>query len=252
MDFSVRRYDIAGADTVFVNIADDGSLESAVLLSRRAPDPSDTVDLREGFGAVAKYMDPLKAFSSFSVEYLSSMEGERVIFFEDDYFGSQCRYYLNSSDVNGIFVVFENGETMTVSQALEERRTTVEELVARGLYNVSMVPIDNPLEGDFVVLHHLYLFSLNGEAFYPSTSFMYVVGNDLSVYYDIDELIQILKWYGYDAEAENLRSSIDPADRITIAGREYALDTVLTEAGIVSDVGWALSSHTPVNFSIKG
>ena len=140
---------------------------------------------------------------------------------------------------------------MPITQALQERRITVENLVAAGLFNVTMIPIDNPLGGEFVALHHLYTFSLNSEAFYPSKSFMYVVFNGgFAVYFNIDELIQILDWYGYETEAEELSQAVDPEDIMTIAAGNYVRDEVLLEAGIASVVGWALSSHTPVSFVV--
>jgi hypothetical protein len=127
-----------------------------------------------------------------------------------------------------------------------------EDVSANG-FSISRIPIDNPLCGEFTALHHLYTFSLNGETFFPSKSFMYVVGTGgLLVYYDIDELAQFFEWYGYDAEAEKLRQSISPTDIVTVARGNYISDAALAKAGIESDVGWLLSSHTPVRFIIKG
>jgi hypothetical protein len=114
-----------------------------------------------------------------------------------------------------------------------------------------MVPTDNPLGGEFTVLHHMYTFELNGEAFYPSKSFMYVSEN-IQVYYDIDELALFLEWYGYDADAEKLRQAVNSSDIITIARGNYVRDEVLAEVGFESEVGWVYSSHTPVWFSTKG
>ena len=82
---------------------------------------------------------------------------------------------------------------------------------------------------------------------------MYVVfHDDFSVYYDIDELTQILEWYGHDADAEKIRESVAPADIVSIARGNYVRDTVLSELGLESDVGWAYSSHTPVTFRASG
>jgi len=244
--FTVRKYDVVGADTVFVTVTPDGELAAAVLLSRRTLDHSQTVDLRDGFDALAAYMNPLKGFSDITIEdTYTSDDWDLDMFFEDDYFRSECRYYLNSKRSGHVFVLFENGERMTIKQALQERRVTVEMLVAHGLGSVSMIPIDNPLGGEFTVLHHLHVFTLNGEAFYPSTSFMYVISaDDFTVYYNIEELTQILQLYGYDTEAEELRRNIDPADITAIAGGSYVRDTVLADAGVESDVeGLSASSH---------
>ncbi|MCL1828809.1 MAG: hypothetical protein FWG32_04850 [Oscillospiraceae bacterium] len=54
-DFTERRFDVVGADTVFVTV-EDNSLKSAVLMSRKTLDPSQVIDLREGFEAVFAYM----------------------------------------------------------------------------------------------------------------------------------------------------------------------------------------------------
>jgi len=249
-DFTERMYSVVGADTVFVTVAPDGGLASAVLLSRRTHDPSQTVDLRGGFEAFAEYMNPLKGFSDITIEdTLIRDDWEPDMFFEDDYFRSECRYYLYSKRADEIFVVFGSGERMTMAQALEERRVNVEELVAHGLGDVSMVPIDNPLGGEFTVLRHLHTFTLNDEAFYPSSSFMYFTSDDgFVVYYDIDELTQILQLYGYDAIAEALREVIGPEEITAIASGSYVRDTVLSRAGVESGVSWITSSHTPVWF----
>jgi hypothetical protein len=253
-DFTVRRYEVIGADTVFVAVSDDGSLATAELWSRRTLDMSNTVDLRDGFAAIAEYLNPLKLLIDISVDdsYGYYGEAEMDMFFEDDYFRSESRYYLNTSRSDSIFVVFDYGERLPIKQALAERRVTVENLVAAGLSDVRMIPIDNPLGGEFVILHHLYTFSLNGEAFYPSKSFMYVVSDSgFAVYYDIDELGLIMNWYGFESEAEGLSQAVDPEDIITIAAGNYVSDWVLADAGVISGVGWAFSSHTPVEFVVK-
>jgi len=250
--FHVRRYDVVGADSVFVTVAADGSLETAALLSRRSPDPNNTVDLREGFAAVAEYMNPLKSFLDFTIDdpwQSSTWESDMLL--EDDYFGSNCRYYLTPSRSGKVTILFKNGERMTLKQAWDERRITVGELVANGLSGVNMIPIDNPLGGQFIILSHLHLFTLDGEAYYPSESFMYVIMGEQDnhkVYYDIDELVWILTLYGHDDKAENLRQSIDQDEMTQIAGGNYIPDTVLAKAGIESSIGWTTSSHTPVDF----
>gem|GEM_PF-453626 len=251
--FTIRRYDVVGADTIYVTIAPDGSLATAELLSRRTWDVSQTFDLRGGFQAFAEYMSPLHSFHDIELEYaLSSNEPEYEMFFEDDYFGSECRYYLSAARADSFIVThLYNGERMSIRAALAERRVTVEMLAANGLDNIRMIPINNPLGGEFKVLHHLHVFTLNGEEFYPSKSFMYVAQNNGSfqVYYNTDELAQIFEWYGYPFEVERLRQFVNPDNSVAIARGNYILDTVLAEAGVTSEVGWALSSHTPVRFS---
>ena len=256
-DFTVRKYDVVGADTIFVTVTPGGELAAAVLLSRRTHDPSRTVDLRDGFDALAEYMDPLKGFSDITIEdTYTGDDWDQDMFFEDDYFLSECRYYLNSKRSDHVFVLFENGDRMTIKQALQDRRTNVEELVASGLGSVSMIPIDNPLGGEFTMLQHPHVFTLSGEAFYPSASFMYFISSDdffvYYVYYNIDELTQILQLYGYDSEAEKLRQNIDPADITAIAGGNYVRDIVLAKAGVESDVGrLSASSKSPPVWSIR-
>ena len=247
-DFKARRYDTTSAETIFVDVK-NGMLESALLWSRRTVDLSQVIDLREGFESVAEYLDPLGSLMDITIERGPDLDSGRELLFEDDYFMSECRYYINYS-VDETFVVFNRNERMTVKEALAERRITIEDAAANGLYNVFMVPIDNPLGGEFCSLHHRYAFSLNGEAFYPPASFMYIVeeGAATHIYYNIDDLIQFLDWYGYGNDAEKLSHAIDPGDLIYIARGNYVSDDTLAGAGIESDVGWWLSSHTPVEF----
>ena len=250
-DFTERLYEVAGADSVFVHV-NEGGLESARLWSRRTLDLSQVIDLREGFEAVAEYLNPLGKFMDITIEDPHDGVGARELIYDYDY--DQCRYYLNTMRADRVFIIFDTGERMPLKQALEERRIAIEDAVANGLYNVFAIPIDNPLGGEFTILHHVYTFSLNGEAFYPSKAFMYAVwGEDIAVaYYDIDEFTQVLEWYGYGDEAERLRQSIDPADIIPIARGNYVSETVLAEAGIITEISWFLSSHTPVVFHIRG
>ena len=253
-DFSGRRYDVVGADTVFVAIGEDGELQYARLLSRRTVDESDTVDLRDGFEAVTEYMNPLRPFGDILIERPINGEGEFNMFFDDDYFQSQCRYYLNIPRVDKAYVLSSNGDRMmTIQQALADRRVTVEDLVAHGLYGVRMIPVENPLGGEFTVLGHTYRFWLNDEEFYPSKSFVYAVyAKGSAVYYDIAELLYTLVLYGYEEEAKNVWLNINPADVTLIAGGNYVRDTVIAKAGLESRTGWEFSSHTPVWFSITG
>ena len=251
-DFSVRRYDVVYADVVYVYEKDE-SLEYAYILSRRAIDPLQSMDLREGFNALSSYMNPFHSFRKLSIRQDQRLEEGRELLFEDDYFRSECRYYVDYS-VGDIYVTLENDESMTVKDALLERRISIETAVANGLDNVHMVPIDNPLGGDFPYIGALnvYSFAINDEAFYPSKSFMYVVwGEDIAAYFDIDELCQFLDWYGYDEIAQKLPQAIDYTDIVPIAGRHYAASDALVEAGANVHIGWEASSHIPISFLIK-
>jgi hypothetical protein len=133
--------------------------------------------LRAGFDAVAKYLDPLNNHREIGIEDKRNGEWDfgLELFYDDDYFGSGCRYYLATTNTDRIFVVLEHDESMTIRRALEEARVNVEMLVAAGLGNVRMIPRENPLGGEFPILHHLHTFKLDNEAFYPSKSFMCVV-----------------------------------------------------------------------------
>jgi hypothetical protein len=256
--FAGRRYEVVGADTVFVRVEGD-ELESAQLWSRRTLDRSQVVDLREGFEAVASYMDPLRSFADVAIEDaraggsdlavggdmaggngLAAGEGRELIY---DYDYDQCRYYLRTKRAASVTIVFSSGERMPLKQALEERRVTVEEAYANGLGPVFMIPIDNPLGGEFTVMRHQFTFTLNGETFYPSKSFMYAVWNrdggdgGNSLYFDLDEVAQLLEWYGHNDDAKALRLSAATAEITDIARGRYIRDTALSFAGIETHIG---------------
>ncbi|MCL1810404.1 MAG: hypothetical protein FWG42_11675 [Clostridiales bacterium] len=247
--FTVRRYDVVGANKVLVRTNGNG-LESALLHSGRTLDPAKAIDLREGFEAVARYLNPLNSFDGIAIEGMKNLnraEGKKTLIYDYDY--DECRYYLNAEHAKDLYVTFDGGERLQLKQALEARRTTVEDVAANGLYNISMVPVENPLGGEFTVLHHKHTFELNGEAFYPSKSFMYVAGNgNKDVYYDIDELAEILEQYGHGDEAATLRKRASAAGLTAIARGDYIRDTALAEIGAETEVGWEFSSHTPVLF----
>ena len=249
--FTVRLYEIVGADSLYVTTAEDGSLEKATLVSRRAANRESVVDLREGFGAVAKFMDPLYDHRDITIEYGpgAKQDGEPELFYDDEYFGTRCRFYLNARP-DKIYVVLDNGDRMTITRALEESRVNVEMLVAAGLESVRMIPKVNPLgalDGEFTVAQHKHRFTLNGEPFYPSISFMYVAsGNGPAPYWDIDELVDILDAYGCDSAIDALRRTIGRDDVIKIARGTYISGAMLEAAGVSVDVGWNVSAYTPV------
>ena len=125
--------------------------------------------------------------------------------------------------------------------------------MANGLYNISMEPVDNPLGGRFSILHHLHKFTFDNEEFYPSTSFMFVVyGDGFVTYFDIAELAEILALQDRSELANKLRQIIKTNNLPVIAGKAYITEAGLAEAGIAVDIGWALSSHTPVSFISTG
>jgi hypothetical protein len=217
-------------------------------LSKQGYNPFDeslTVDIHDGAQAVATYLDPLHSLEKLKIEDPHSGVGERELIYEFDGY----RYLLSTKRADQVFITFENGDRLPLKQALEERRTVVEDLVANGLFNVFMEPIENPMGGYFTILHHLHKFSFDSDAFYPSSSFMYVKMDDLTAYFDIEELANILKLQGRDDLAGRLFSIVNKNNLPVIAGKAYMKDSEFTEAGITVEIGWAYSSHTPVSFT---
>lgn len=247
-DFSVRRYDVEYALVVTVRTSSDGkTLESVRLMSPRTLDEEETIDLREVFDAVVAYLNPLRAWEDITIEDTYGGAEERELVYDYDY--DRCRYYISTTRADSIFVVFPNGERLPLKQALEERRVIVDEVAAHGL-NIFSIPTENPLGGEFLPLNHLHIFSLNGEVFYPSKTFMYAVSDDgVGVYFDVQELIDFLLWYGYNDKAEALQTLQNTSNLPVVANRAYIRDTDLAEIGIEVSVGWVLSSHTPVDFT---
>ncbi len=246
--FMIMRYDIEGGCVLIVHCDTPDSAPNYARLSKRGYDPFDealTVDIRAGTQAVAAYMNILHTLTSLKIEDSHGGTGPRELIYEfDDY-----KYYLNTTRADGIFITFDNGDRLPLKKALEERRLIIEDAVANGLSNVFMVPSDNPLGGEFTILHHLHTFAFDNEAFYPSASFMYVVyENGFSTYFDAAELADILALQGRSALAGKLRQ-ISTDKLPVIVGKAYITDAGLADAGIVVEIGWALSSHTPVSFT---
>ena len=250
-DFSIRRYEVEFANTVTIFTKSGGTeLDSVRLKSPRTLDENKAIDLCEGFDAVTAYLNPLHSLSDINIDDPRGGEEVRELIYDYDY--DQCRYYLNTRRADTIFVVFEDGSSLPLKQALEERRITIENAVAHGLDDVTMVPTDNPLGGEFTVLHGMYRFTLEGEAFYPSKSFMYVVGDsNFSAYFSLEELADFLDWYGYESEANTLRSINNTVSLTVIAGKTYIRGIDLAEIGIDVSIDMADRSHTPVNFTIN-
>jgi len=256
LDLPWRRYYVEGAGDVTVH-EKNGVLESALFMSCRTLDPAKVIDLRDGLPAVAAYMSPRHSFMDITIEYTHDGQEVDELYYKDTL--GLYRYYfnVNTKRVNSFFVVFDDGERMPLFEALDEGRITIEDAVTdeyAGIYrltNMRMVPADNPLGGDFVALHHIFQFSLNREAFYPSKSFLYYDWHKASMYFDMDELVQILEWYGYADKAAELRQSIGRDEFMTIAGKKYLHSDALAKVGIETDMILYLSSCTPVRLTIK-
>jgi len=108
----------------------------------------------------------------------------------------------------------------------------------------------NTSDGKFVSSKDMYKFYLNGEAFSPSITFAYVVyKNEFIVFFNIDELIQILDRHGYKTKAETLRQSIDLADTAVIAQGNYVTSSDLAKLGIDVNVNLMYCSHIPIHLN---
>jgi hypothetical protein len=245
--FDIMRYDIEGGCVLIVHSDAPDSGINYARLTKQGYDPFDealSVDIRDGTQAVAAYLDPLHSLRKLKIEDKHGGAWGRELIYEFESY----RYFLNTTRADEIFITFENGERLPLKQALEERRTVVEELVSNGLFNVFMEPAENPMGGFFTILHHHHKFSFDGEAFYPSATFMYSIDRELSTYFDIEELADILELQGRTELAGRLRSIGDAGNLPVIAGRAYIDGGGLAKAGIKVEIGWHLSSHTPVSF----
>ncbi len=246
--FTIMRYDIQGGCVLIVHSDTPDSAINYARLSKRGYDPFDealSVDIRDGAKVVAAYLNPLHSLEKLKIENAHGSTGERELIYEFDGY----RYFLNTGRADHIFITFDNGDRLPLRQALEERRTTVEDLASNGLLNIFMEPADNPMGGSFPILHHLHKFTFEGEAFYPSTSFLYM--EYPSAYFDITEISDILQLQGRKELAEKLRFIASTSNLPVIAGKAYLKEDGFAEAGIAVKIGWELSSHTPVSFTLE-
>lgn len=250
--FTILRYNIDGGCVLTVHCGTPDSPLNYARLSKRGYDGIDepmTIDIRGGAQAVAAYLNPLHSSMKLKIEDTREATGGRELIYE---YGGY-RYYLNTRRADKVYITFENGERLPLKQALKARRLIVEDAVANGLYSVIMEPVDNPLGGEFSVLHHRHVFTFDNQEFYPSASFMYVVFDDaFATYFDLLELADILELQGRSEPADRLRRINNTAKLPVVAGKAYIQDTLLSEAGITVTVGYALSSRTPVSFFSTG
>ncbi len=249
--FWIQRFDIQGGSVLLVHSDAPDSPINYARLSKQGYDPYDPalcVDIRQGVQAVAAYLDPLHSLADLKIEDSHDGSQGRELLYE----GFGYRYYLNSIRADWIFITFENGERLPIKQALEERRLLVEDAVAAGLYNVIMEPTENPLNGTFPLLHHPHKFTIDGMAFFPSPSFYFMRNEGLTAYFDLDELADTLDHLGKGQLAGRLRELQGAPNLTVIAGKSYITGTGLAQAGFTVEIGWALSSHTPVHFQTEG
>jgi len=250
--FMIMRYEVEGGHVLTVHCDSPEAALNYARLAKGGGDPFDetlTVDIRAGTEAVAAYLNPLHSLLSVKIEDSHSGTPARELIYES----SGYRYYLNTSRADRIFVTFDNGERLSLKEALEQRRLTVEDAVANGLRNIIMAPVDNPLGGFFTVLHHDHRFTFNREPFYPSASFMYVVPEEpYAAYFDLAELAEILDLQDRSELAGKLRCIARAKKLPVMADKTYLAADSLAEAGISVEIGWGFSSHTPVRFISSG
>ena len=249
--FWIVRYDIQGGCVLLVHSDAPDSPLNYTRLSKQGYDPFNsegTVDIREGPQALSAYLDPLHSLVDIKIEDPKiGPEGQELLYEAYGY-----RYSLRSIRANKIFVTFASGERMPIKQALEERRLTVEDAVAKGLSGVVMEPTDGPISGYFPLLHHALTFDFDGMDFTPSSSFLFVAYEQVATYFDLAELADTLEYQDKQELANRLRQLPGTAQLADIAGKRYIDGAGLAQAGITVDIGWALSSHTPVQFRSAG
>lgn len=250
-DFTIMRYDVEGGCVVLLHCDTPEAKPNYIRLSKQGYDPFDeslTVDIRNGYNAVAAYLDPLHSLMRLQIEDknvgIDAFDALDLIY---EYGGYS--YYLNSIRSSPIMLTFENGERMELKQALAERRLIVEDAVANGLCDVFTYPYNNPFGGEFTISHHKYTFSLDGEDIYPSISFMYTVfEDDYATYFYTRELIDIFEQLDKKEQAEKLRDIANTNNLPVIADQTYISEKGLRDAGINVTIDWMFSSHTPVSF----
>lgn len=247
--FLIMRYAIEGGCTIILHADSPDLKPNYIRLSKGGGDPyneAQTVDIREGVDALAAYLNPLHSIRDITINDYHGGSNLQELLYEDDNY----RYFINPMRGDLITVTFENGERIPLKQALNERLLTIETAVAKGFSNVLMEPVDNPLGGQFYILHHLHRFTFDKEAFYPSASFMYLISKDTPLlYFNIAELANILDLQGRDELFDKLRQYTETGTLTFIADKPYISAEDLASEGIMVEIGWILSSHTPVSFS---
>jgi hypothetical protein len=114
-----------------------------------------------------------------------------------------------------------------------------------------IIPSSNPLGGEFTAHREWVVFKLNQEKFYPSKSFMYLIDEGLVTYFNVSELADILSWYGYDEASEKLQEFSKSGATQSIARNSYITEKDLASLDISVVIGWMISSHTPVGFTVS-
>lgn len=179
-------------------------------------------------------------------EYYGAADTAMELIYEDELY----QYFLSSIRSDKIILNFENGDSLSLKAALQSKKINIESLIANG-QQLWMYPKDNPLGGYFNIPTHQYTFSIDNVSFTPSASFMYTVEKSdvLVPYYALDELLYFLEQTGHKEKAEWFRKNNPGWERDNIiGGHRYLNQSELESIDIQVNVGWFLSSHTPVSF----
>jgi len=175
-----------------------------------------------------------------------SDDAEELIF-EDTHY----KYSLSSIRSDKITLVFEDGNRLSLKDAIAQKKIGIDDLILNGLQLI-MSPKDSMFSGYFNVPSHLHVFSIETMSFFPSNTFMYTESIENGVYFAIEELLYCLEQAGYKEKADSFRSSNMHWERdTTIEGIRYLHQSELERIGIYVQIGWFQSSHTPVKFSFS-
>lgn len=181
-------------------------------------------------------------------EYYGEADTALEVIYEDAHY----KYSLSSSRSDKIMLTFEDGQKISLKDAISQKKIGIEDLILNGL-QVWMEPRNNPMGGYFNTPSHLYKFYIGEFEFYPSNNFMYSTeDNGFNSYFAVDEFLGYLEQSGYKEIADWFRSSnIRWARDNMIEGIRYLRQSEFESIGISVQIGWKYSSHTPVWFNFS-
>lgn len=168
------------------------------------------------------------------------------------YENEQFKYSLSSIRSDKIIVVFNDKSEMSLKDAIASKKATIDELLDAGL-QVWIEPKDNPFNVSFS--SGFYAYSIDKKPFNPSHTFFFSTsqGENAGLYFNIDELLNVLKSLGYSEKADEIHSMKVPEGFYDIiGGQEYVKDSKLETLGLSVEIDWALGRHTPVDFTFVG
>ena len=182
--------------------------------------------------------------------------------FETIYEDAHYKYALSSIRSEKVMLLFEDedsplfGQRITLKESIEKKYITIEDLILSGL-QVSIEPKNLPqgsvLAGGSFNYHPLGEWTLEGQIFFPSNRFMYMVtapgSDELKAYFALDELTGYMeRILGLDFDAEV------PADRLVmIEGLAYIREDALALLKLSVEVLWGISrACAPAYFRYAG